>query len=31
MGDLVFIVWIAMGITIVVWGVMKRIKKNKEK
>jgi heme exporter protein D len=31
MGDLVFLVWIAMGIMIVVWGVMKRIKKKKDK
>lgn len=31
MGDLVFLAWLAMGIIIVVWGVMKRIKKKKDK
>jgi heme exporter protein D len=31
MGDIVFFIWLAMGILIVVWGVMKRIKKKKEK
>jgi heme exporter protein D len=31
MGDLVFFAWLAMGIIVVVWGVMKRIKKKKDK
>lgn len=31
MGDLAFIIWLAMGVAIVVWGVMKRIKKKQNK
>jgi|EPASupsiteSAE347_1022098.scaffolds.fasta_scaffold02955_4 hypothetical protein len=31
MSDLFFFIWLAMGAVIIVWGVMKRIKKKKEK